>query len=65
VQGQGLGTRLCQTVIEWSRPRYGTLVVNTTTPQKPALQLYRKLGFQEVGLSFVDRYELVWLERRL
>jgi len=65
VRGQSLGTRLCQTVIEWSRQRYGTLVVNTTTPQKPALQLYRKLGFEEVGLSFINRYELIWLELRL
>jgi GNAT superfamily N-acetyltransferase len=61
-RGQSLGTRLCQTVINWSRERFSTLVVNTTTPQEPALQLYRKLGFQEAGISFIDRYELVWLE---
>lgn len=43
---QGLGTRLCQIVIDWARRQgYGLLVVNTTTPQLPAQQLYRKLGF--------------------
>ena len=58
-----LGTRLCLAVIEWCREQgYHTLVVNTTTPQAPALGLYQKLGFQEAGISFIDRYELVWLE---
>lgn len=62
----GLGTRLCQTVIEWCREQgYHTLVVNTTTPQIPALGLYQKLGFQEAGISFIDRYELTWLELSL
>jgi ribosomal protein S18 acetylase RimI-like enzyme len=64
-RGQSLGTQLCQAVIAWSAERFNTLVVNTTTPQKPALQLYRKLGFRDVGLSYIDRYELVWLERDL
>lgn len=63
VRRQGLGTRLSQTVILWCREQgLRTLVVNTTSPQRPALQLYRKLGFQESGCSFIDRYELVWLE---
>jgi ribosomal protein S18 acetylase RimI-like enzyme len=63
VRGHGLGTRLCQTVVEWSRAQgYHTLVVNTTTPQIPALDLYRKMGFRDVALSFIGRYELIWLE---
>ncbi len=66
MRGQGLGIRLCQTVIEWARmQKYDLLVVNTTTPQLPALQLYRKLGFQEAGKSFIGKYELVWLELSL
>ena len=63
---RGVGTRLTQTVIEWSREHgFRTLVLNTTTPQKPALSLYRKLGFREVGRSFLGKYELVWLEHTL
>ena len=59
----GLGTRLCQTVIAWAKEQeYDILLVNTTTPQLPALQLYRKLGFCERGLSYIGRYEQTWLE---
>ena len=59
----GVGTRLVETAIEWCREEgFRTVALNTTSPQKPALQLYRKLGFREVGRSFLDRYELVWLE---
>lgn len=66
VRGQGVGTRLCQTVIDWSsQKRYGKLVVNTTTPQVPALRLYKRLGFREVGHSFIGSYELVWFELSL
>ncbi len=59
----GIGTRLCETVLEWARQeRYDTLIVNTTTPQRPALGLYRKLGFRDAGVSYIGRYELTWLE---
>ena len=59
---QGMGTRLTEVAIDWSR-HHGirTLVLNTTTPQKPAIGLYHKLGFDEVARTFIDRYELVWL----
>ena len=58
---QGIGTRLAGVAIGWCR-RHGirTLVLNTTTPQKPAVGLYHKLGFREVGRTFLGRYELVW-----
>lgn len=63
---RGVGRGLSQTVIDWSRERgYMRVVVNTTTPQTPALALYRSLGFQDVGISYFGRYELVWLEMRL
>ena len=60
--GQGIGTRLAEVVIDWCR-NHGVraLILNTTTPQKPAIGLYHKLGFREVGRTFLDRYELVWL----
>lgn len=52
-------------VAVWEQENMTSLVGNTTTPQTPALQLYRKLGFQAAGLSFIDRYELTWLELKL
>jgi ribosomal protein S18 acetylase RimI-like enzyme len=59
----GIGRQLTQTVIDWSHDHgFRSLVLNTTAAQAPALALYRRLGFREVGRSFVGRYELVWLE---
>ncbi len=59
--GQGVGTQLAETVIDWCRLHgIRTLVLNTTTPQKPAIGLYNKLGFCEMDRTFLDRYELVW-----
>lgn len=66
VRRQGIGAQLNETAIAWSRAQgYRTLVLNTTAAQAPALSLYHKLGFREVGRSFVGRYELVWLELAL
>jgi RimJ/RimL family protein N-acetyltransferase len=63
--GSGIGTRLCRAVIDWTRDReYRALILNMTAAQLPAIALYRKLGFQEVGRSFTGAYELVWLELR-
>ena len=63
---RGLGTRLTRAVIDWCRVhRFSTLVLNTTTPQKPAIDLYRKLGFREAGCTFLDKYELVWLRLKI
>ena len=59
---QGIGTRLTEVAIDWCLDNgVRALVLNTTAPQKPAIALYHKLGFREVGRTFVDRYELVWL----
>ena len=59
--GQGIGTQLGELVIDWCRLHgIRTLVLNTTTPQKPAIGLYNKLGFYEMARTFLDRYELVW-----
>jgi len=63
---QGLGRQLCERVITWSIEHgYKILVVNTTTPQLPARQLYTSLGFRERGISFIGRYELVWMKLNL
>ena len=59
--GQGIGTQLAELVIDWCRLHgIRTLVLNTTSPQKPAIGLYNKLGFYEMDRTFLDRYELVW-----
>ena len=53
---------LAEVAIDRSRHhRICTLLINTTTPQKPAIGLYHKLGFREAARTFIDRYELVWL----
>ena len=63
---QGIGTRLTRTAIDWCRVQgFRTLVLNTTTPQKPAIALYKKLGFSEADRTFLDKYELVWLSLHL
>jgi ribosomal protein S18 acetylase RimI-like enzyme len=60
---RGIGTRLSQSVIDWSYNNgFRSVVLNTTVAQVPALAMYRRLGFQEVGRSFAGIFELVWLE---
>ena len=62
--GHGVGTRLCQAVIDWTKENgYRMLLVNTTVPQTPARRLYEKLGFVETVRTFIGRYELVWMEK--
>ena len=59
---RGVGTRLTQAVIDWCRLHgFRTLVLNTTTPQKPPITLYKRVGFRETDRTFLDKYELVWL----
>ena len=59
---RGVGTRLTQAVIDWCRAHgFPTLVLNTTAPQKPAIALYKRLGFRELERTFLGKYELVWL----
>ena len=63
---RGVGTQFTQAAIDWCRAHgFRTLVLNTTTPQKPAFALYEKLGFREVERTYLDKYELVWLRLEL
>ena len=56
---QGIGTRLSEVVTDWCRHNgVRTLVLNTTTPQNPAIGLYHKLGFSEAARTLLDRYEV-------
>jgi len=63
---RGLGSSLIQAATEWCREReYKLLVLNTTSPQIPAMNLYRKVGFREMGRSYLGKYELAWFELTL
>ena len=63
---RGLGSSLIQTAADWCRERkHRILVLNTTSPQLPAMSLYLKVGFREVGRSFLGKHELVWFELTL
>jgi GNAT superfamily N-acetyltransferase len=60
---RGLGFSLIQTAADWCREHnYGIFVLNTTSPPHPAMSLYRKAGFREVGRSNLGKYEVVWFE---
>lgn len=60
---RGVGAALTSAVIDWARANgYRSLVLNTTAPQTPARRLYERLGFEEIGRSFLGQYELVWYE---
>jgi ribosomal protein S18 acetylase RimI-like enzyme len=50
-----------------SQPEHAfrALVLNTTSAQLPALAMYRRLGFTEVGRCFLGPYELVWMQRNV
>jgi ribosomal protein S18 acetylase RimI-like enzyme len=60
---RGIGRRLCLAALDWARSHgFKLVVLNTTTPQRPARALYESLGFSEAGVCYVGRYELVWYE---
>lgn len=49
-QGYGIGYRLCRAVVERARERGGrTLFLESNRLLKPAIHLYRKLGFRELA----------------
>jgi ribosomal protein S18 acetylase RimI-like enzyme len=59
---RGVATALMSELISWSATAgLRGLVLNTTAAQLPALALYRSLGFREIGRSYLDVYELVWM----
>lgn len=51
-QGKGIGTRLMNFFTEnINREKYQTIVIRVWDENIPALSLYKKLGFQETGIS--------------
>jgi GNAT superfamily N-acetyltransferase len=62
-QRQGIGARLTEAAITWSRDHgYHALVVETTPQQTGAIGLYRHMGFGEAGRSMIGPFELVWFD---
>ncbi len=65
---RGVATALMRELMTFSaQPEHAlwALVLNTTSAQLPALALYRKLGFAEVGRCYLGAYELVWMHRNV
>jgi ribosomal protein S18 acetylase RimI-like enzyme len=62
----GVGTALmCELISFSARDGLRSLLLNTTSGQLPALALYASLGFREIGRSYLDVYELVWMHLTL
>jgi ribosomal protein S18 acetylase RimI-like enzyme len=64
---RGVATALTRQLIAVSVEslRLRGLVLNTTSAQIPALAFYRRLGFQELGRSYLGSYELVWMHLQI
>jgi ribosomal protein S18 acetylase RimI-like enzyme len=59
----GIGRQLTQVAIDWSRERGAEAVeIETTVQQEAAVELYRSLGFRELGVHEVGPWRQVWLE---
>ena len=62
----GIGRRLVEAAIAWSRSRgHGAVVLDTTTDQQGAIAFYRALGFGEAGQTTFQEWEIVWFELKL
>jgi ribosomal protein S18 acetylase RimI-like enzyme len=60
---QGVGTRLCHTLIDWAHDAdLDAVLTNTPSNNEAARGLYRKVGFTEVGTSVVGPAELMWFD---
>jgi len=65
-QRQGIGLRLTEAAIVWSREHgFSVLLLETTPQQTAAISLYQHAGFAEVGRSMVGSFELIWFELAL
>lgn len=63
---RGVATALMRELMSFSAADgLRSLVLNTTSAQVPALALYGGLGFREIGRSYLDIYERVWMRLRL
>ena len=61
-QRRGIGSGLVETVVEWAgESGYRSVILETTEQQEPAVALYRRHGFAEIGRSALGAYTLVWM----
>jgi len=59
----GIGRRLTETAIEWSRTNdCRATILETTVQQEGPIALYEALGFVEKGRTTLGRYQQVWFE---
>jgi ribosomal protein S18 acetylase RimI-like enzyme len=59
---RGVATALMRELTLWAATAgMSSLVLNTTVAQLPALAFYKGLGFREIGRTYIDVYELVWM----
>lgn len=65
-QRQGIGSALVETVVDWAREAgFRAVILETTVQQEPAVALYRRHGFAEIGRSMRGSYTLIWMRRDL
>ncbi len=63
---RGIGSRLVETVVAWARESgYRSVILETTMEQEPAVALYRRHRFVEIGRSALERYTLVCMRHDL
>ena len=62
----GIGTRMVEEAIAWSREHgYEAVIVDTTSDQKGAVEFYRAMNFAESGRTIFRDWEIVWFELKL
>lgn len=58
---QGIGSRLVNSALDWSREQGDeTIFLGTTSEQDGAVFFYRALGFHEAGRTTFRDWEIVW-----
>jgi len=59
----GIGRKLTQVSVDWSRERgCESVILETTVQQEAAVALYEAMGFQRLGISQDGPWRQVWLE---
>jgi GNAT superfamily N-acetyltransferase len=62
----GIGTRMVDEAVAWSREHgYEAVILDTTSDQEGAVEFYRALDFSESGRTTFRDWEIVWFELHL
>ena len=63
---RGIGAALTRAVIDWCRADgCRVLYLHTTSAQRPAIALYDRLGFRDIGHMLTGEWEYVWYAMEL